>query len=518
MIISKLPLRAHLQLSAVRNVRCALVGVSSTFALAACFSDARVVEPTNAVVDPAESPVAARIKLTSSYSQITVLGSSDVFHTYAFDGSGAVLCAAHYINCAPQLFMKRIAWKTGSPGALALVNDDGVVLNGSAYVTALAPGRHELTASVDGVEATVVVDVVERARVAWLLPTRGASAGVAIGEDGTIYEAGYVAFQAIGPEGNLRWSLPVRSAAIPAIAQDGTIYLPVRDGEDRLIAIDPAGTVLWATPIDRVWSAPAIGPDGTIYQNTSKGALHAVDPSGRVKWRFEASGPLSRNPSSPAIAEDGTIYFASEDQHLYALDPDGRERWRFPTAGPVRSPSIGLDGTIYFGSDEILAWSGYDHHTTIAEARMFALNPDGSERWSAPMEGHIWSGPSIGFDGSIYTGTNSGFMYAFGSDGSLLWKVRVSAAGTPTLAGDGSIYAGAPAIGFDGSIYQHGRVAALDGSGAPKWEFRTIAPGPVPYLLRAFDELGTNNGGYQSAPWPQERGERANTGRARRRP
>jgi hypothetical protein len=60
-----------------------------------------------------------------------------------------------------------------------------VVLNGSAYVTALAPGRHELTASVDGVEASVVVEV-ERARVAWSVPSKGASAGVTIGKDGAI--------------------------------------------------------------------------------------------------------------------------------------------------------------------------------------------------------------------------------------------------------------------------------------------------------------------------------------------
>jgi hypothetical protein len=287
------------------------------------------------------------------------------------------------------------------------------------------------------------------------------------------------------------------------------------------MAIDPDGNVLWNTPIDRVWSAPAIAPDGTIYQNTSRGILHAVDRAGRIKWTFEAPGPMNRNPSPPAIAEDGTIYFASEDGHMYALDAGGRERWRFATAGPVRPASIGLDGTIYFANDRALAGSGRDY-VAVSESRMYALNPDGTERWSAPLpEAEVWAGPAIGFDGTIYMGTYNGRggIYVFAPDGSLLRKLPGHAPRSPIVAGDGSIYSGA--IGFDGKVYDaggSGGLSASDGDGTPRWGFRQWGVVRDPYVLRAFEELGRNNGGYQAAPWPTERGDRANTGRARKRP
>jgi outer membrane protein assembly factor BamB len=517
---------AQTQLAAKRAARSAFVALGSTLALAGCFSDLLVLDPSEAVAVPFDSPVAARISLTSSYSRITVLGSWETFHTYVRDGSGAVLCAAHYLGCAPELFTKRIEWKTDRPGVVAFKNDDGVVLNGSAYVTALTPGRVQLTASVDGVEATAVVEIVERARAAWSVPGMTATQGIAVGEDGTLYATGARGLQAVGLEGEVRWAVPAKVRSMPAIADDGTIYLGASEG---LFAISPDGRVLWVTPLPgpgAVWSPPAIGPDGTIYQNTNRGTLHAVDPSGRVKWRFEAPGPLFRNPSPPAIALDGTIYFPSEDNNLYALDPDGRERWRFATQGPVRAVSIGLDGTLYFANDLLFSGSGRDIARS-GSSRLYALNPDGTERWSAPLEGEVWAGPAIGFDGTLYMGTynQGGATFVFSPDGSLLRKVAAEAIHTPIVAGDGSIY------------YSGGAVAAFDRDGTQKWRFQPenfASPAPAigfdgkiyagasddahVETIYAFEEMAGNNGGYRSAPWPQARGDRANTGRARRGP
>jgi outer membrane protein assembly factor BamB len=327
--------------------------------------------------------------------------------------------------------------------------------------------------------------------------------------------------------------VPAGVKGVPALAEDGTIYLGASQG---LMAIDPDGNVLWVTAMrgpGAIWSPPAIGPDGTIYQNTNRGSLHAVDPTGRIKWTFEADGPLNRNPSPPAIAEDGTIYFPSEDGHLYALDPDGHERWRFMTGGPVRAASIGLDGTVYFANDLTLSGSGRNY-VRGGESRIYALNPDGTERWSAPLEGEVWAGPAIGFgfDGTLYVGTynQGGATYVFTPDGSLLRKLPAGTSYTPIVAGDGSLY------------YTFGAVAAFDGDGTSRWTFKpSNGAGPTPAIgfdgtiyagvsddargrngtnrLLAFTQLTRgNNGGYHAAPWPQERGDRANTGRARRRP
>jgi outer membrane protein assembly factor BamB len=505
-------LRAQTSLSATRTVRSAFVALSTIFALAACFSETGVFDPLEGVV-PSDPAVVASLRVSNLRGPLTVLGSTTTLLVRAGDPSGKTLCAARYLGCASTLLTDRVQWKMHDPGVVSLEVAVGNILHGAAYVTALTPGRAHVTVSVQGVEATTFVDVVEKARVAWSLPITSAIAGSAVGEDGTIYIAGYAGLQAIGPEGALRWTLAERARAGLAIADDGTLYL---GGSTGLMAIDPDGRVLWTAPIDRIWSPPAIGPDGTIYQNTSGGTLHAVDRAGRIKWRFEAPGAMSRNPSSPAVALDGTIYFASEDHHLYALDPDGSERWRIGTPGPVRAPSIGVDGTIYFASDQILAWGGGDNHTTISDAWLFAVGPDGSDRWSVRLDEYspIWTGPAIGFDGEVYLGTQNGRTYVFAPDGSLLRKVSISAAGTPIVAGDGSLFYNVT-LAADGHVVAHGNASAFDGDGTPRWDFRPGIPPRDTYILRAFEELGRNNGGYEAAPWPQARGDRANTGRAK---
>ena len=60
---------------------------------------------------------------------------------------------------------------------------------------------------------------------------------------------------------------------------------------------------------------------------------------------------------------------------LYAINPDGTEKWNFPTNGAVHSsPTIYSNGTIYFGVPD----------TPIPYGLLYALNPDGTEIWSFP--------------------------------------------------------------------------------------------------------------------------------------
>ena len=84
---------------------------------------------------------------------------------------------------------------------------------------------------------------------------------------------------------------------------------------------------------------------------------------GYKKWEFSTSCKLS----TPAINKDGTIYVGSSDSKLYAINYDGSKKWSYKTNGAVRStPAVSNDGIIYFGSD--------DKH-------LYAINPDGSLKW-----------------------------------------------------------------------------------------------------------------------------------------
>ena len=487
--------------------------------LGAC-GDSAPVDP--GFEDPAsagDSTGIASVRFTGDYALMTVLGSETRLMVRARDSTDTVVCGTFSPGCASWLLTEPFEWATDMPGVVDLREwGTGLYPNGSVRLTAVADGRAEITVSVAGTADTAVVEVEERARIAWSLTLPGSFRGAAVGVDGTIYVASSEALQALSPEGGEHWRVPMSAQGIPAISEDGTLYAT---GSNELYHVDTGGTVLWNTPIDGANSAPALAPDGTIYLVNGDGTLHAVDPDGRVRWTFEAPGGLGVNRSPPAIAEDGTVYFGSEDHHLYAVGPDGAELWRFETEGAVRSPSIDRDGTVYFANDRITEWSDSQGRIILADARMFALNAVGTETWSAPIAGDGWAGPAIGFDGTVYIGSmNDGDLYVFSPTGTLEGKLGAQAGHTPIVGGDGSVYRSLSAV------------TAIDGDGTPRWTFQPgNSASPVPAIgldgriyagthdgsineLHAFEELGAAHGGWEASPWPQDRGDRANSGRA----
>ncbi len=57
--------------------------------------------------------------------------------------------------------------------------------------------------------------------------------------------------------------------------------------------------------------------------------------------------------SSAAIGRDGTIYVGSQDHFLYAINPDGSYKWSFETGGEISDiPTIAADGTVYIGPQD----------------------------------------------------------------------------------------------------------------------------------------------------------------------
>lgn len=145
------------------------------------------------------------------------------------------------------------------------------------------------------------------------------------------------------------------------------------------------------------------------------------------KWSFITGADI--RSSSPAIGEDGTIYIGSRDNNLYAINPDGTLKWSFATENGIdASPAIAKDGTIYTGS--------YDN-------KMYAINPHGTLKWSFTTGSNIrYSTPAIGQDGVIYFGSEDSKLYALNSDGSLKWEF-VSGdmiRSTPALSGNGIVY------------------------------------------------------------------------------
>jgi len=192
--------------------------------------------------------------------------------------------------------------------------------------------------------------------------------------------------------------------------------------------------------------------------------LQSSEP-GLNKWSFPTEGSLTIS-SSPAIGFDGTIYVGSSGSYfgeVYAINPDGTKKWSVSVGDDVESsPTIGPDGTIYVGSDD---------------NSFYAITPDGRKKWSFTTGDDIYHSV-VGSNGTIYVGSYNAKLYAINPDGTEKWVFQTaSGVPSPVIGSDGIIYVGSgdglhavnpdgtekwlfekggyssPAIGSDGTIY-----------------------------------------------------------------
>lgn len=288
-----------------------------------------------------------------------------------------------------------------------------------------------------------------------------------IGKGGTLYAASRNnRLYAIHPEGTLEWSLPFESQPIgPAIGLEGILYVASEDG--GLYAIHPTGGQLWSYKAgDEIPTAPAVGPDGTVYvvarhrvDLVCDDCLRAFSPKGAPKWEFCPLGYYRYNSTSPVFGRDGTIY-VTFGEYLYALNPDAAVKWIFEAEGNVggfHDLAIGNDGTLYFGYSD----------------RLYAVGEDGNERWTFPAPtGCCPSAPSVGSNGLIFFTCGRQICFAVNPDGTEAWRFTGDI--DPFIIG-GSITS--PALGEDGAVYfgsVNGRFYAVH-SGA-----EGLAGGPWP--------------------------------------
>jgi outer membrane protein assembly factor BamB len=214
-----------------------------------------------------------------------------------------------------------------------------------------------------------------------------------------------------------------------------------------------------------VLSGPPVLHGGTLYVQTRRGTVMALDPSdGSDRWgrRFDGTSGMG---GPTLVAEAGLLVVSAElragdrgrQWALVALGTDeGEERWR--VTGIQTAPVS--DGTTVYGGH--IADSG-------GESTVFALSAaDGSERWQFTKPGRLkmWSSLST-VGGTLYASfterTGRGdvnddhsTLYAVGTDGTEHWRFERRCEGFSRAAGsadtvyvagrygDGTLYALAP--------------------------------------------------------------------------
>ena len=230
-----------------------------------------------------------------------------------------------------------------------------------------------------------------------------------------------------------------------------------------------AGDQPWSFQTGKgLFITPVIDAHGIVYFGSADHFFYALNPDGSLKWKYEtgeiidsaaaltAPDPATGAPTITFISGDGKMYhFRTDDvptaeRQLWAYQADLRpgvsyNRWFEGNVG------VGYDGTLYAGNTNFL---------------YYAVNPDGTLKWTYPTSSNNWSLGAFGDDGTIFWGSNDTYLRGVDPAGRQIWKDRTLGfvAASAAVGSDGTVYIGS----FDSNLY------ALDPhTGAAKWKFPT---------------------------------------------
>lgn len=278
-------------------------------------------------------------------------------------------------------------------------------LGGPVYVTpALDPAAGRLYVGADS-DYFFCLDAAT-GDVIWHLRTEGdVDTGVALAPDGSLIFAAGEDVWSVGRDGTPRWRFHARIKiySAPAVDDDGTVYVGTQD--DHVYAIAADGRLRWRFDADDdVDSAPVIGDDGTIYFGGDARRVHALDRDGHERWRAEVGGYV-RAPLALGRHGDVLVPVFGPHPRLVSLDAaTGEERWVFDVdagsssdLGVGTAPLVDRDGNVYFGADD---------------SYLYAITGDGALRWLFDTEDRVDSDPVLGLDGTLYVGSDDDHLYA----------------------------------------------------------------------------------------------------------
>lgn len=206
-------------------------------------------------------------------------------------------------------------------------------------------------------------------------------------------------------------SAPIRSGMASGVSFDEkTVYVTGMNTGIAAFKVQD-GTKLWEFPADappdsyiRPWSAPTIGPDGTIY-TAGIGKFYALEDLGTsvgIKWEKDVLGWAGYGPS---CLDDNNVYVTGVyGTGIYAFRKnDGIELWHKPADFIDFGNSLGCiidgNGNVLVGTNEYF----------------YALNPStGDVVWSysPPGANNFVATPSIDNEGNIYQAADSS-IYAY---------------------------------------------------------------------------------------------------------
>jgi len=342
--------------------------------------------------------------------------------------------------------------------------------------------------------------------------TSGIQTTPAIGGDGSIYfgtKAGI--FYALTPALTLKWSYNSGAAinSSPALTQNGTVVF----GNDAGVVVGlnvVDGSTVWTITFSQsagsagtgsdygFRTAPAIGPDGTVYIGCNSHALYGITPgtgggNATMKAAYYVSGiSTSAITTAPALSPDGTVvyiaYLDGGNSNLLAINTTQTSNNQYNN---VYWSNTGLPGII---SQNLCLRSNLSVCFSVGKT-LYAYGPPqsgntGVRLWSYvnnsdpdPNSGNnnIFSTITLNRLGNVCFGDYGGYVSVIepvigpNGTGTLLWSYNTGGgAAVSGLITDsaGTVYAGAT----------NNKVYAINpgtggGSGSTKWTWQGPANG-----------------------------------------
>ena len=252
------------------------------------------------------------------------------------------------------------------------------------------PNGGFLSIAENGKVVVINPDGSERARTS--LGINGFKNPLTLAADNTIYAVSENnRIFAIAPDGQVRWTFnaPNKFFGGAVVGQDGSVIAV--DERQVIYALDPnSGLLRWNLNLSLVVSAtvrtsPTVGPDGTIYVVNTRdpGDLFAVAGNGTLKWRY--TGMRTRRFDYAPLVSANAIFTASIEQLIYAVNLDGSARYTFATESKIFArPVVDSQENLYAAAEHhLLGWTAPGICASATQSAARTSKPRPSFRWMA---------------------------------------------------------------------------------------------------------------------------------------
>lgn len=190
-----------------------------------------------------------------------------------------------------------------------------------------------------------------------------------------------------------------------AVNQNGTVYLVSKSGE-----------VLWEKSFTNSLFVKSFGffssPRGCVISNqgfiysTSGGEVFSTSEQGILMWKFSGK---SNSFFCPIVGNDGTLYLGYVNDGLsistiYALDPNGKVKWKYDLQGGISAHVIVCQDE---QSKEVI-------YVTSDDGYIYKLTSDGKlvAKFKSQNSSGFYTSAVLSSDGILYAVSGDGRVYA----------------------------------------------------------------------------------------------------------